>query len=417
MLPRELLTGSSFALTSRADGIGGGVASLWGRAAVSRFDGREGTLSLDGEVVSALLGADWTRERSTLGLMVSHARGEGGYRGADGAGEVEAALTGVYPYGRYRVNERVTVWGTAGYGAGTLILTPENDDGTPQAALETDMDLMMAAAGLRGAVVAAPAEGGPELAVKTDALAVRASSDAVRGEPGGAGNLMASTAEVTRLRLGLEGTWRGLAVGAGTLEPRLEVGLRHDGGDAETGFGLDLGGGLAWSDPASGLRAEVSGRGLLTHESAGFRQRGFAGRLGWDPRPGTDRGPRLTLTQTVGLAASGGADALLGRPTLAGISANDPGSGSGAGGGELANRRIEMKLGYGFAVFGGGYTATPQAGLGWTPGERETVLGWRLAEEERRAGPVFGLDVEGARREPADGGPEHRLGLRMTARW
>ena len=64
---------------------------------------------------------------------------------------------------------------------------------------------------------------------------------------------MAAEAEVTRLRLGLEGTWRGLEAGGGELVPRLEVGLRHDGGDAETGFGLDLGGGLSWSHPASGL--------------------------------------------------------------------------------------------------------------------------------------------------------------------
>ena len=34
--PSELLTGSSFALTTKADGIGGGLVSMWGRGAVSR---------------------------------------------------------------------------------------------------------------------------------------------------------------------------------------------------------------------------------------------------------------------------------------------------------------------------------------------------------------------------------------------
>ena len=38
----ELLTGSSFQLTAAADGMGGGLASLWGRGARSSFDGREG---------------------------------------------------------------------------------------------------------------------------------------------------------------------------------------------------------------------------------------------------------------------------------------------------------------------------------------------------------------------------------------
>ena len=51
--------------------------------------------------------------------------------------------------------------------------------------LKTDMDLMMAAAGLRGIVVEAPPEGGPELAVKTDAMVVQTSSEATGGGAGG----------------------------------------------------------------------------------------------------------------------------------------------------------------------------------------------------------------------------------------
>ena len=406
--PRELLTGSSFALTTGADGIGGGLVSLWGRGAVSSFDGREGELSLSGEVTGAMLGADWTRERSTLGLMLSHARGEGSYREAD-SGKVSSTVTGLYPYGRYALSDRVTVWGAAGYGAGTLTLTPEDGE-----ALKTDMDLMMAAAGLRGTVVEAPPEGGPELAVKTDAMAVRTSSEAVRGSgDGGAGNLAAATADVTRLRLGLEGTWRGLEIGTGTLVPRLELGVRHDGGDAETGFGLDLGGGLAWSDPGTGLRAEVSGRGLLTHESAGFRDLGFSGALAWDPTPGSDRGPSLTLSQTMGVSERGGADALLGRTTLAGLAANDNGD-------ELERRRLELRLGYGFGAFGDRFTATPEVGFGMSKGHRDYSLAWRFVRDRRR-GDIGSLEfsVEARRRESAndDTPPEHTVGLRLTARF
>ena len=403
--PRDLLTGSSFALTTGAEGIGGGLVSLWGRGAVSSFDGREGDLSLSGEVTGALLGADWTRERWTTGLMMSHARGEGSYRGAN-SGKVSSTVTGLYPYGRYAVTDRVTVWGAAGYGVGTLTLTPEGGG-----ALETDMDLMMAAAGLRGVVVEAPPEGGPELAVKTDAMGVRTSSEATGGSAGG--NLAAATADVTRLRLGLEGTWRGLEIDTGTLVPRLEIGVRHDGGDAETGFGLDLGGGLAWSDPATGIRAEVSGRGLLTHESAGFRERGIAGSFGWDPTPGSDRGPSLTLSQTMGVSARGGADALLGRTTLAGLAANDNGD-------EFERRRLELRLGYGFGALGDGFTATPEIGFGMSAGQRDYSLAWRFVRDRRR-GDLGSLEfsLETRRRESAndDTPPEHTVGLRLTARW
>ena len=402
---RDLLTGTSFALSAEA--AGGGLVSLWGRGAVSRFDGREGDLSLDGEVVSAMLGADWAREAWTAGLLVSHSRGEGGYRGA-GEGTVTSSVTGLYPYGRYMVNPRVALWGVAGYGEGTLTLTPKNPEtGETDSPIRTDMDLTMAAAGLRGVAVEAPAEGGFELAVTSDAMVVRTSSAKAAG-------LAAAEAEVTRLRLGLEGSWRGLALGGGELTPRLEVGVRHDGGDAETGFGLDLGGGLAWSHPESGLSAELRGRGLLTHESRGFRDRGLSGSFAWDPGRGTGRGPKLTLTQTVGASASGGMDALLGRGTLEGLAAND-------NGGELENRRLELKLGYGFGAFGDRFTSTPELGLGLSQGHREYTLGWRLNLAGGGGPNALELALEASRSEATGANdnapPEHGVGLRVTARW
>ena len=421
MTGRDLLTGSSFALTAEAKA--GGLVSLWGRGAYSRFDGRDGDLTLSGEVTSAMLGADWTREPEsgsgkgawTAGLLVSRSEGTGSYRG-QGEGRVESSLTGVWPYGRYAVSDRVTLWGAAGYGAGTLTLTPKNPaEGEDDRPIRTGMELAMGALGVRGVVVEAPAEGGPELSVKSDAMAVRTSSEKAPG-------LAAASAEVTRLRLGLEGTWRGLEAGGGQLVPRLEVGVRHDGGDAETGFGLDLGGGLSWSHPASGVSAEVSGRGLLTHESQGFRDRGISGSLAWDPGGGTGRGPKLTLSQTLGASASGGMDALLGRGTLAGLAAND----NGGGGDDLENRRLELRMGYGLSAFGDRFTSTPELGLGLSNGHREYTLGWRLdlapgsGSRAGGGGPnALELRLEATRRESVNDNadPEHGVGLRVTARW
>ena len=405
---RELLLGSSFSLTAAPGDGGPGAVSLWGRAAVSRFDGREGGLTVDGEVASGLLGADWARERWTAGLIVSHSRGDGGYRGEAGSGTVSSTLTGLYPWGRHALNGRVTVWGVAGYGAGTLTLTPDNDDGTPRAAIRTDMDLAMGAVGLRGVVVEAPAEGGLELAVKTDAMGVRTTSARTW-------DLAASEAEVTRLRLGLEGS-RAVRFGDGAvLTPSLELGARHDGGDAETGFGLDLGGGLAWSDRGRGISAELRGRALVSHESRGFRDAGLSGAFGWEPVSG-GRGPRLTLSQSAGASSSGGVSALLERGTLEGLVAN--GNGAENGGELLENRRLEMRLGYGFAAFGERFTSTPELGFGVSAARRDYSLGWRLARAARFGGALE-LALEARRQEAAndDAAPEHGIGLRLTARW
>ncbi len=400
--PRDLLVGSSFSVTGGT--AGGGTVSLWGRGAVSRFDGRESDLSLDGEVASLMMGADWARDRWTAGLLVSRSVGEGGYRGPEAAGTVESTLTGLFPYGRYELNPRLTVWGIAGYGAGELKLTPEG-----QSAMRTDMALAMGAVGLRGVAIEAPAEGGVELAVNTDAMAVRTTSEKTQG-------MAAAEADVTRLRLGLEGTWRGLTLGTGTLAPSAEIGVRHDGGDAETGFGLDLGGGLSWSDPESGLSAEFRGRGLLTHESKGFRDRGLSGSFSWAPGQGSGRGPSLTLTQTLGASASGGADALLGQRQLGALAAND----NGAGGDDLANRRLELRFGYGFSAFGDRFTSTPELGLGLSNGHREYTLGWRLGLAGGGTNAIE-VRVEATRREATGANdntdPEHGVGFRATARW
>ncbi len=394
---RDLLVGSSFALTGGTEQ--GGFGALWGRAAVSRFDGREGDLSLDGEVTSAMVGADWTRGRATAGLLVSHSQGEGGYRSPRSRGEVESTLTGLYPYGRYRVSERLSLWGTFGYGSGEVMLKPEAE---PR--IDADMDLTMAGAGLRGELLSPAEGGGAALALVSDGFIVRTGSEAVPGA------MPAAEAEVTRLRVGLEGSLE-LGLGGGRLVPSFEIGVRHDGGDAETGYGADIGAGLAWSDPGSGVEAEVQARGLLTHEDGGLRERGIAGSLAWDPDPSSERGFAFKLQQTVGGSATGGMNALLSRRTLEGLAAND-------GGGDLQRRRLEATLGYGFPLFGDRFTGTPEVGVGLSDADRNYRVGWRLALT-RSDRVSFDVSLDAVRREPAndDRDPDNEIGLRLTARW
>ncbi len=397
----EVLSGTSFAVTAETGQHA--HATLWGRGAVTRFEGREGNLSLDGEVASAMVGADWAREDWTAGLIVSRSVGEG---------RVEATLTGLYPWGRLALSEQVDIWGAAGYGTGALSVTPKKP-GTDEDAATTraDLDLRMAAAGLRGSLLDGD-EDGLALAAKTDALIVQTASDAARGPDGG--HLAAARATVTRLRLGLEGS-QSISLGEGaTLTPSVEVGVRHDGGDAETGFGIDFGGGIAWSDPEGGLSAELRGHALLTHEADGFQERGVSASLAWDPKPSSALGPTATLTQTVGDPASGGADALLAQGALTGLAAQ---SGSKLDGeGDLQHRRLEARFGYGFPARGGRFASVPEVGLGLSDTGREYILGWRLASD----GPgALLLSTEARRIESNHGsGPaEHRIGARLSARW
>ena len=396
---RELQTGSSFALTAATGGEG--LLSVWGRGAVTQFAGSSGDVSLDGEVSSGVLGADWTRRGWTAGLLVSHSVGDGGYRETV-SGEISSTLTAFLPWVHHALNERVSVWGVAGYGEGSLTLAPDGEQ-----AVRTDLELWMAASGLRGVLL----NGGPDgltLATKADAMFVRTASDMVSG-PGG--HLAAAQADAMRLRLGLEGSrpfW--LANGA-ALTPSIEIGVRHDGGDAETGFGADLGGSLVGVDRKHGLSAELRGRGLLTHEAQGFRKLGAAGSLAWDPQMASGRGPRLTLTQSVGASARGGVDALLGRRSLEGQVASDRGD-------ELQRRRLEAGFAYGFAAFGDRFTSTSEIGVGLSDAGRDYRLGWRLTRVTREGGSLE-ISVEARRREIADEStsPEHDVRFGLTARY
>jgi len=78
MTGREVLAQTAFSLTAAAEDGGPSVA-LWGWGASSSFSGRDGPLTVDGEVTSATLGADWRSGRWLAGAMVKHSVGEGSY--------------------------------------------------------------------------------------------------------------------------------------------------------------------------------------------------------------------------------------------------------------------------------------------------------------------------------------------------
>ena len=388
----DFLRGTSFTLTkgNKEEGFD----TMWGRGAVSRFEGRSGPYALDGEVVSTLIGADSSSRQSAEGVMVAHSRGKGGWRSSGDGGTIEGTVTGVYRYGRRQASERISAWGVAGYGMGDLSFMSEGGGKT-----EMGMNLMLAAAGLRGKLLEASANGGAELALKADGLVVHTSSDAAPDMAA------AAKADVTRLRVGVEGAWHGLDLAGGQLAPSLEIGLRHDSGDAETGFGADIGAGAAWSDPKRGLSVELRARGLLTHEDMDFREYGFSGDLVWDPSPSSARGPSLMLRHTAGGPAEGGMDTLLTRHTLAGLAVND-----GAG-----RQQLEAQLGYGVPALNGQLTATPEIGIALSNSGRDYTLGWRLTPEQRGL-PAFEFRIGAVRRE-SDSEPEHSINFQLSIRW
>ena len=405
MTGRELLLGSSFHVAGTGEGSGPGLAA-WGRVAHGSFDGEhadgDGRTRVDGEVVTGVLGADADFGRLLAGVAVSLSEGEGKYdspsvdRGK--SGRIESSMTTVSPYARFSITERVSAWGLAGWGTGDMTIRFDDGSMTP---VRTDLSMQLGAVGARGALLTQDGTGGMDLALKTDAFFVRMESEA-------AANSAETTADASRVRLVLEGG-RTFAVGGGaTIRPLLELGLRYDGGDAETGAGVELGGGVSYADAASGLSVDARARMLAAHADSDYEEWGASATVRLDPG-GTGRGLSLSLAPTIGVSSSA-TQRLWGARDARGL----------APGGEFdAARGLRAEAGYGMSLFGDRFTGTPNVGFGMSNGgARDYRVGWRLTSAVR-GDPGFEVNLDAVRREAAndDGPPEHGVMLRSLIRW
>ena len=221
-----------------------------------------------------------------------------------------------------------------------------------------------------------------------------------------------------RLRLALEGSHEQALAWGSSLTPSLELGLRHDGGDGLTGGGVEIGGGLRYRDPATGLTIEGSGRVLTGQDE--YREWGLGGSVRLDPGAG-GRGLSFSLFPAWGDTASG--VERLWDQDVAELATDDT-----AANDNVPPMRLDGELGYGFGALGYGFGALGY-GFGALGGQGLLTPygGFALADEGSRRyrigirfeiAPAFDLSFEGVRREPAnDDDAEHGVMLRMQASW
>ena len=388
----EFLLGSSFSLSAAANADGSGARwTAWGRGATTRFDGADGSLSMDGQVATGTLGADYEWGPLMAGLAVTHSRGAGDFDSATaGRGELETSLTSVYPYLRYAAHERVSVWGLLGYGRGEMSLEKET-----ARRIETDLAMRMGAVGVRGALWSATESGGIDLAVKSDVFMVQMQSDEVAGLP-------EVEADARRVRLLVEGS-RAMPLGTeAQVTPSVEIGVRYDGGDVETGTGVEVGGGLRYTHTGWRLTGEVTARALLAHQESSYKEWGVGGSVRLMPDE-AGRGLSVRLTSSWGAAASG-AEQLWAQQPLAGVGATDP---------TRPGAQLNAELGYGVRSLDGRGLFTPYAGVTLSErGVRASRLGTRFSVNE-----TISLSLEGTRLERVDTVTEHGVLLRAAMHW
>ena len=394
---RELLRGTSFRAVL-ASGAGMQLTS-WGQgAAVSRFSGSVPGFELSGGTATGSLGVDYERGRLLAGFAMTHSVGDGAAHDAEWRYAMGSTVTTVLPYARLRLSERLSAWGLAGTGTGRLTL--DLDGGVSQH-YGTSLAMTLAAAGVRGDLVTPAAAGGFALALKADAFWVQTASDAVTASA--FGSLMGAQGESSRVRAVLDGS-RTFALASGaTLAPSVQLGLRHDGGDAETGTGLEFGAGLGYADPSRGLDLALRVHGLAVHAEDDYGEWGVSGQFRLAPGA-AGRGWSASLTPSYGVDP-GGTERLWALPDASRLAAD---------GEAVPSSRLDAELGYGIGLLGGGFTGTPHVGFGLADTAREVRMGWRLSPA---SGGGFEVNLDAARRDNVGDAPEHRIGVGATARW
>jgi len=285
----------------------------------------------------------------------------------------------------------MNLWGMAGFGSGEV----EIDDGAADAQA-SDLTQQMVAAGVSGTLMSSDEmfEGGTtNLRLKGEAAFTTADVD-------GSGSLESMSLSASRQRLLLEGEHVQKLDSGATLTPSLELGVRNDGGDGETGTGIEAGGALRYSDAPSGLTVEGRVRTLLSH-SGNYEETGVSGLVRIAPGA-SGQGLAFSVEPAWGQTASGVHQLWENGTTVVASPADQ------------AVARLNTEIGYGLGAPHGLGVVTPYAGFGLTgDGARSWRMGarWQLAS-------AASVSVEGSLYEAAyDDGPEHGLMMRGALRW
>ena len=391
----RLLAGSSFTMTLNAAGNGGsglfGDLTLWGSGDYrSIAGGNPQSVDYDGSVVSANLGID-TRLGSDMlaGMAVSQARGTVDYTASGASGELTTSLTSVNPYVGWQMAGGMNLWAMAGYGTGEVEL--DDDSAGTQS---SDLTQSMVAAGVSGPLMSSDemiAGGTTNLNLKGEVAFTSADID-------GSGTLASTSLSASRQRLMLEGEHVQQLDSGVTFTPSLELGVRNDGGDGETGTSIEAGGALRYADEASGLTVEGRVRTLLSH-SGDYEETGVSGLVRIAPGS-SGQGLALVVQPAWGQTGSG-VNQLWENGATAGVSPDN-------------QARLNAEIGYGLGVAPGMGMLTPYAGLGLAG---EGAQWWRMGARWQLA-TAASVSVEGSLYDAAnDDGYGHGLMLRGALRW
>ena len=263
---------------------------LWSQGGVQSFSGKPETYgyesNYDGELWTGYIGLDARLSNNwTAGLALSRNRSVGDWRTGTSDGELTQTMFAIHPFLRW-VNETTSVWALVGRGKGNA----EN--------VRTAGRLGASAMDLRLGLVELETRLG-----RSGRLGFSLTGDASWAElqtEKGEESLDGQVVRVNQVRIGTKSS---VPVRGGRSGLTLfgEVHARRDGGAGQTGYGIELAGGLRAGQGIVRLNAQA--RILVLHSAAGYQEWGSALTLTVG-RPGAE-GLSLMVSPQWGDAASG----------------------------------------------------------------------------------------------------------------
>ena len=388
----ELLGGSGFALPLSVLGeeVAGEVSSsavLWGSGDFRSLSGVSGVLDWDGSLYGADAGVDVrVREDWLLGLSFSWSRGDFAYREEASAGDYGVDIVSVQPYVGWRMGG-MDFWAMGGYGLGTVEVVSAGEE------LSEDLDLWTV--GLGGSGLLWSEE---DWAVRMRGEFLRTEIEVEEGE-----DTAAVSVSATLARFGLEGSRSVSLSGGGEFRPSLSLGGRYDGGDGDTGAGVEVSAGVGYVSAGGRLSARLSAHGVLGRGD--YEEWGLSGFVELKPSVG-GRGWSFTLRPGYGSGIV--EDVGTGRVWTEGLRGREEWQSSAATG-EEPGLRLESRLGYG--VMAVGVLWTPWGSVSLEDAGRRYRLGmdWGL-------GSLLRLNLSGERYEGV-GALDHGVLLEAEARF
>ena len=393
---KEMLADSDFVLPLNPAGTGGGSSlAFWGSGEYLNFSGDGGGLDWNGDLSGVQLGLDVRlRDDMLVGVALAWLESEVDYKGATagllGNGAYSVDINSTHPYIGWS-SGGLDWWATVGHGAGELEITSQ-ETGMPSQQHKSDIDMQTISVG-------------SSLSFQAGATTLRLKGEVAESqvEVEGGGGIDELQVGASRIRVAMEVGQSRKLDGGRVFEPSVEVAMRYDGGDGETGGGAEIGGGLRYDNPAKRFTVDGRARALLGH-GGGYEEWGVSGTVRVAAGPD---GQGASFSVSPGYGNSGSGIQELWRQGLADDDATTTDSTD-----DYA-MKLDARVGYGF-----GFTLNEHHGI-LTPYSELTYgttdsyrMGLNWAANTR-----FDLTLLGERRENTTDPAEHAVLLKGEVRF